>query len=208
MPVEERARELADLLTKAQRGDQNALNLLCKELEKQVRGYFWVKFRDNDLVDDLAQETYLRLLKSLSTIREPMKLRSFVAKVAVHVTQDYFRGKYREKEEELEPHLLTVPASKGELGRGSGPAALDDQAVQKVDLERALAELSDKARQIILLRAEGHKYEEISAQVGLTVSGVKMQVKRNLEKLKTALLSVTFLAVAATTILRVLNAGG
>ena len=71
-------------------------------------------------------------------------------------------------------------------------------------LERALAELPDKARQIILLRAEGHKYEEISAQVGLTVSGVKMQVKRNLEKLKTALLGVTFLAVATTIIMRAL----
>ncbi len=120
MPVEERTRKLADLLTKAQQGDQDALNLLCKELERHVRGYFWVKFRDNDLVDDLAQETYLRLLRNLTTIREPLKLRSFVAKVALHVTQDYFRGKYREKEEELEPHLLTTPASEGGLGRGSG----------------------------------------------------------------------------------------
>ncbi len=77
--------------------------------------------------------------------------------------------------------------------------------MRKVDLERALAELPDKARQIILLRAEGHKYEEISTQVGLTVSGVKMQVKRNLEKLKSALLTVTFLAATATTILRTLQ---
>jgi RNA polymerase sigma factor (sigma-70 family) len=155
-------------------------------------------------VDDLTQETYLRLLRNLTTIREPMKLRSFVAKVALHVTQDYFREKYREKEEDLEPHLLTTSASEGGLSRGPDQASLDDQAVRKVDLERALAELPDKARQIILLRAEGHKYEEISDQVGLTVSGVKMQVKRNLEKLKTALLGVTFLAVAKTIILRAL----
>jgi RNA polymerase sigma factor (sigma-70 family) len=163
-----------------------------------------MKFRDNDIVDDLSQETYLRLLKNLTTIREPMKLRSFVAKVALHVTQDYFRGKYREKEEELEPHLLTTPASESGLGHGSRETGHDNQTVRKVDLERAMAELPDKARQIILMRAEGHKYEEISAQVGLTVSGVKMQAKRNLEKLKTALLGVTFLTVAATIILRAL----
>jgi RNA polymerase sigma-70 factor (ECF subfamily) len=200
--TEERPKKLADLLRKAQQGDENALNLLCRELERHIRGYFWAKFRDNDIVDDLAQETYLRLLRNLTTIREPMKLISFVTKVALHVTQDYFREKYRAKEEELEPHLLTTPASGGELGSGSAQAELDDQAVRQVDLERALAELPDKARQIILLRAEGHKYEEISVQVGLTVSGVKMQVKRNLEKLKTALLGVTFLAVATTLIMR------
>jgi RNA polymerase sigma-70 factor (ECF subfamily) len=202
--TDERSKKLADLLRKAQQGDENALNLLCRELEGNIRGYFWTKFRDNDIVDDLSQETFIRLLRNLTTIREPMKLRSFVAKVALHVTQDYFREKYRAKEEELEPHLFTTSASEGGFDRGSGQAETDDQAVLNVDLERALAELPDKARQIIVLRAEGHKYEEISAQVGLTVSGVKMQVKRNLEKLKTALLGVTFLAVATTIIMRAL----
>jgi len=204
MADEERPKKLADLLRKAQQGDQDALEVLCKELERPVRGFFWQKFRDNDIVDDLSQETYIRLLRNLTTIREPMKLRSFVTKVSIHVTQDYFRGKYREKEEELEPHVRTIPISEGVLGRESRQVALDDQTVLKVDLERALSELSDRARQIILLRAEGHKYEEISAQVGMTVSGVKMQVKRNLEKLKTALLSVTFLALAATIVMRAL----
>jgi len=36
------------------------LQQLCKELEGYVHGFFWKKFRDNVIVDDLCQETFIR----------------------------------------------------------------------------------------------------------------------------------------------------
>ncbi len=53
-------KDLARLLRKAQAGDKFALQQLCKELEGYVRGFFWKKFRDNVIVDDLCQETFIR----------------------------------------------------------------------------------------------------------------------------------------------------
>ena len=51
------------------------------------------------------------------------------------------------------------------------------------------------------MRADGYKYEEISAQTDLSVSGVKMQVKRNLDKLR-SVLNVTISSLLATVVVR------
>ena len=104
-----------------------------------------------------------------------MSLRSFIIKVAIHVTQDYFRKKYRHPEEELEAESVM-----------SGDEDPAEAILRRMDLRKALDQLPEQSRRILLTRADGHKYEEISAQTDMSVSGVKMQVKRNLVKLRSA----------------------
>ena len=183
------ARRLAELLGKATAGDEVALNALCRELEPAVQKYFWHKFQNHDVVEELRQETFVRFLKNLPNVRDRMSLRSFIVKIAIHVTQDYFRKKYRHPEEELEPEGVTS---------GEDPA---EAITQRVDLEKALAELPEQSRRILLMRADGYKYEEISAETKISVSGVKMQVKRNLAKLR-SVLDVTISVAAATVVLK------
>ena len=141
------------------------------------------------VVDELCQETFLRFLKNLRNVRERMSLRGFIVKIAIHVTQDYFRKKYRRPEEEL-------------IGDRVSPAADPAEAVlRRVDLQKALEGLPEKSRRILLMRADGYKYEEISAETKMSVSSVKMQVKRNLAKLRSAL-DVTISTLAATVVLK------
>ena len=174
----ERDQVLAELAAAARSGDKDALESLCKELQSCVRGFFWNKFQDDELVDELTQETYLRMLKSFGNLRDPSRVRAFVTKVAFHVSQDHLRRKYRVREESLD--ALLESGSK----RIQGYAPDADRVLNQVDLEKALSELSYKARQILLLKVDGFKYEEISSQLGLSVSGVKMQVKRSLERIR------------------------
>lgn len=164
---------LAGLLVRAQSGDADALERLCSELDGYMRGFFARKFDDPGTVDDLVQETHLRFLKSIAAVREPARLRGFVAKVAVHVMQDHLRARYRRREEAL--------------SEGSALVAEDDapdSAVEQADLERAMARLSEKSRHVLALKSEGFKYEEIAEQLELSVSAVKMQVKRSVEQLR------------------------
>jgi RNA polymerase sigma-70 factor (ECF subfamily) len=189
MAEDRTARRLAELLGRASAGDDAALNALCRELEPPVQKYFWSKFQNADVVDELCQETFVRFLKNLPNVRDRMSLRSFIVKIAVHVTQDHFRKKYRHPEEALEAETV---ASDGD------PAEL---ILRRVDLEKALAELPAQSRRILLMRADGYKYEEISAETQMSVSGVKMQVKRNLAKLRSTL-DVTISVLAATVVLK------
>lgn len=183
------ARRLAELFKKASAGDDTALNSLCRELEPPIQKYFWHRFNNPDIVDELCQETFVRFLKNLPNIRDRMSLRSFIIKVAIHVTQDYFRKKYRHPEEELEAEGVTS---------GEDPA----EAIQhRMDLRKALDQLPERSRRILLMRADGYKYEEISAETDLSVSGVKMQVKRNLAKLR-SVLDVTISLLATTLVVK------
>ncbi len=197
-------KNLARLLKEAQAGNSSSLHSLCKELEDYIRGYFQQQFKNNTIVDDLCQETYLRLLRNLLQIRDDMKLKSFVAKVALHVTQDHFRQKYRTKEENLEISYQNEEESDTRLKLGVQSEITDSQSdsiINKIDLQRALDRIPEKSRKILVMKSQGYRYEEISAEVGLTVSGVKMQIKRGLEQLRSVLLNVTFLLVNATLII-------
>jgi RNA polymerase sigma-70 factor (ECF subfamily) len=183
------ARRLAELLGRVSAGDESALNALCKELEPPVQKYFWSKFHNPDVVDELCQETFVRFLRNLPNVRERMSLRGFIVKIAIHVTQDYFRKKYRRPEEELAVERLHS---------SEDPA---ESILRRVDLEKALRKLPDQSRRILLMRADGYKYEEISAKTHMSVSSVKMQVKRNLAKLRSAL-DVTISACLTTVVVK------
>lgn len=180
--------ELARLLKKAQAGDKTSLHLLCKELEKYIRDYFWHKFQDANIVDDLSQETYIRFLDSLTNIRENTKLISYVTKVAFHVTQNYFRDKYSKQEEQLETHYNNEQDKReGQIKSENADGNNGDIILDKIDLQEALKQLPEKSRSIITMRSSGYTFKEIAQEHGLTVSGVKMHFKRSLEQLKYSL---------------------
>ena len=183
------ARLLAELLTKASAGDDVALNTLCGELGPPIRKYFWRRFQNPDVVEELCQETFIRFLKNFSNIRERMSLRGFIIKIAIHVSQDYLRKKYRHPEESLEVDEVTSVEDPAEV------------ILRRLDLQKALEKLPEQSRCILLMRADGYKYEEISAETDMSVSGVKMQVKRNLAKLRSAL-DVTLSTFSATLLLK------
>ncbi len=193
--AELKQKNLAELLQKAQAGDSTALQALCKALEGFIRGYFRQRFQDNSLIDDLCQETYIRLLKNLPQVREEMKLTGFVAKVAFYVMQDHFRQKYRRQEEALETDYERTQTAK--LKAEIVDANQDEQILDKLDLDEALQQLSEKSRNILMLKSRGYNYEEIAADVGISVSGVKMQVKRSMEQLRAVLFAIVLLMVCS-----------
>ncbi len=131
-----------------------------------------------------------------------MKLTGFVAKVAFHVTQDHFRQKYRQREESLETDYEEQPESK--LKAAIVDLHPDERILNKLDLDEALGQLPEKSRAIIMMKSRGYNYEEISSEMDLSVSGVKMQVKRSMEQLRAALFTVTFLLICATILMGVI----
>jgi len=166
-----------NLLLKAQDGDKNAFEALCKNSEQFLRSYFSFRFKDKNIVDDLCQETYMRLLKSYKNIEEPLKYKEFVLKTAFYVVHDFFRRKFRPNniknypdnwQESLAPIVQENP---------------DEQHAHLMDLKKAMGKLPEKSQYILQLQSEGYMYKEIAAKLGVSQSAIKMQIKRSLEKL-------------------------
>lgn len=188
---------LINLLIKAQSGDKNSLEKLCKFSEEFIRNYFVYKFKDSNVVNDLCQETYSRLMNSYLNIREPIKYKNFVLKTAFFVVQDFLRKKIKinnktDSIDELDEYKLSIYNINENF---------DEQVISEIDLKNALKKLPPKSQLILKMHSEGYKYHEIAEKLGLTESAIKMQVKRSLKKLSELLFIVTIIFHTTTVFL-------
>ncbi len=162
------------LVGRAQAGEGAARETLLARLEPLLRAYFIRRIGPRTEVDDLVQNTLLRVYNGLADLKDTRRLKSFSMKAALFELQDFYRGRYSTKEYLYDPERPPEPAGGTTLG-------------QRVDVEKALAALSPKARRIIELREYGYRYEEIAGMIGSTEAAIKMQVKRAFEKMREAL---------------------
>ena len=170
-----------DRVREAQNGDEQARNGLLRRLEPILRGYFIKRIGAETDVDDLVQNTLVRIHESFDDLKKPGSLKSFAMKAALFELQDYYRGRYDMKESLRDPDLP--------LGRSTEP---EDRSAH-VDVEKALEALTPKARRIMELREYGYLYREIAQMLDTTEAAVKMQVKRAFETMKEALSALLIL---------------
>lgn len=156
----------------ARTGDERAVDAVLTYVQPILRAFFISRTGQGAHVDDLVQNTLLRLHRGLKDLQEAASLKSFTMKAAVFELQDYYRGRYSIKEQLFEPGSMP-----------EGEADEPSQAVE-LDVDRLLSQLTPKARRILELRAYGFRYEEIARMIDSTEAAVKMQVKRALDKLK------------------------
>lgn len=175
--------ELTKLVVNAQAGDEKSEATLLRRLEPMFRGFFIKRIGKRPAVDDLVQNTLVRVHRSLVDLKHPDRLKGFAMKAALFELQDYYRGRYSGKEDLFDAQLPPDHA-----GQSTNMSAA-------VDVQRALATLSPKAREIIELREYGYRYEEIASMIGTTEAAIKMQVKRAFDKLRgfLAVLLIAFL---------------
>lgn len=169
------------LVEQARAGDERARTRVLTTLEPLLRAYFVKRIGPRPDVDDLVQNTLLRIHHGLSDLKDAGRLKAFAMKAALFELQDLYRGRYGPKERLYDPDAPPEP--------GTGPIP-DGLAL---DLERALARLTPRARRIIELRQYGYRYEEIARMIGSTEAAIKMQVKRAFARMRDALVSLAAL---------------
>ena len=167
----------SSLVDQAQQGNQEAREHLLKALEPILRAFFVKRVGAKSEVDDLIQNTLLRVHRGLSDLKDLNSLRSFAMKAALFELQDLYRGRYSAKEALYDPDRSLEQAD-------------ESTTTVHIDLERALSSLSPKARRIVELREYGYRYEEIANIIGSTEAAIKMQVKRAFEKMREMLLGM------------------
>lgn len=174
------------LVKKAQQGDAASREHLMKALDPLLRAFFIKRIGFKSEVDDLVQNTLMRVHKGLEDLKDQSSLKAFAMKAALFELQDLYRGRYSAKESLYDPdHAPKLDAD-------------EMPTPTQMDLEKALAALSPRARRIIELREYGYRYEEIANIVGSTEAAIKMQVKRAFEKMRELLISLLVIMLAAS----------
>ena len=138
-------------------GDESALSSLIERHQSKIYGFIYSKINDRDLSDDIFQDTFIKVIKTLKTksYNEEGKFLPWVMRIAHNLVVDYFRKAkkmpfLRETEEFSIFNYMT------ENSQTIENQMILDQV--EVDLTRLLNELPDDQKEVILMRM----YQDLS----------------------------------------------
>ena len=163
------------VLARAKAGNEAALETLYRHFEAPVYTLARRLTRTPHDAEDVLQETFLEVLRSIGRFRGDGSFAGWIRKVTASKALMRLRTqRSRVPEEELSEELADAIAA--DRNHGVAPIAI---APERLDLEAALARLPNTARAVIWLHdVEGYSHDEIAAMVGKTASFSKSQLAR------------------------------
>ncbi len=159
--------EDALLVRRCLRGDAVSIQLLVERFQSDVLGLCIRLLRHRHDAEDVTQEVFLRVFRSLKRWDRSRPLKPWIMTIAVNRCRTWMAQ--RAKRPELVEYLQDTAA---------GPPA-DDAAELTREIEAALAELRDDYRLVFtLFHEQGLAYEEIADAVDKPVGTVKTWLHR------------------------------
>jgi len=153
------------LVARAKAGELEALELLYRAFETPVYNLARRILRRPEEAEDVVQETFLEIVRSIRGYRGEGQLWAWVRRIAASKALMRIRRERVRAEEEFDETLTGSTAPVG--------------VPLQIDLERALDQLSETARAVVWLHdVEGYTHEEIAEMTGKTVSFSKSQLAR------------------------------
>jgi len=140
----------------------------------------------HDDAEDLTQEIFLKVFRSLEKFNRDADFSTWLSSVARNYCIDHYRASKREKEVLVEDLVAfdLAPASAG----SSPHRALEDRD-RRSFLRRGLEALPEKLREAVVLRdLQGLSYQEMADRLGLPEGTVKSRINRGREELSRLLL--------------------
>jgi RNA polymerase sigma factor (sigma-70 family) len=175
-----------ELINSCKTGDEGAWHRLYKEFYAKVRHTItfplW-RFSATE-IEDLTQESFLEILRSLNSFRGDSSLGTFIVRITKNVCISYLRKKnalkrpkYVHPEPEMQHYLL--PASNDDYDA----ALIHNEELEYLKI--SLTQISNDCQTIIKLRYfEEKSYEELVAIMKLPLGTISSRLKRCLLKLK------------------------
>ena len=149
---------------------------LFEELRSPLLRYLVSLGLSADEAQDVVQDAFLSLHRSLAAGGSPENVRAWLFRVAHNSARNRQRSYHRRFGGPLENAAFQLPD-------GSTPERAVLKKEQYRKLGAAIRSLSDIERECLLLRAEGLRYREIGEVLGLATSTVGSIVDRAVKKL-------------------------
>ena len=163
----------AQLVDRLRRGDPRAFEELVIAYQHRVFGVALRMLGSRAEAEEAAQEVFLRAHRAVADFRGDAKLSTWLYAIASRLCMNRLTSGERRLLREGEETLARIPS-----GHAS-PADELERSERDAALHRAIAELSDERRMVVVLRdLEGLSYEEIASALGLPVATAKVKVHR------------------------------
>lgn len=180
----------------AREGHEAAFRELVRRYERPVFSLVYRIVRDRALAEDIAQETFIKVLNGIRSYRPEFKFSSWIFKIANNAAIDQLR---RRTLDTLSLDGSPTATSADEMGAtalqigAGGESPLEEVAARELGeaIEHAIGRLRPEYRACIMLRhVEGYSYEEIAETLDLPLGTVKTYIHRARNELRTYLTDV------------------
>jgi RNA polymerase sigma factor (sigma-70 family) len=162
-------------LAAAARGDQTAFTSIVLAHHEDLRRICVVVVGDAAIADDAVEAAWAIAWRKLHTVRDPARLRPWLASIAVNEARQLVRSRRRRAIVELRVDSVPEPAG------GQDPGA----TVARLDLRAALARLGPDDRALLAMRyVAGFDSNEIGHATGRSASGTRARLARLLGRLE------------------------
>jgi RNA polymerase sigma-70 factor (ECF subfamily) len=174
----------AELVRRAKAGEVRAFEMLVVKYQRRIERLIGRMVRDSDLVQDIAQETFIRAYRALPQFRGESAFYTWLYRIAVNSAKKALSDFKRdplvlESSRALDSDGEETSRLENELSDGETPEALLASKEIAAAVNSAIAALSEDLRQAITLREiEGLSYEEISEAMNCPIGTVRSRIFR------------------------------
>jgi len=166
-------------------GDQKAFELLVLKYQRRIERLIGRMVRDTDLVEDIAQETFIRAYRALAQFRGEAQFYTWLYRIAVNtakkalvdlkrdptVSESLLRGGGDDEDE--------TSAVENELTSAESPETVLAAKEIAAAVNSAMEALPEELRQAVTLREiEGLSYEEIAEVMNCPIGTVRSRIFR------------------------------
>ena len=178
------------LVKASQAGDHAAFEQLIKRYERQIANLIYLTMGNGDSVDDLSQEVFIRVYRSLKNFKFDASVFSWMYRIAMNLCIDEIRKRKIRKVLSLD--FLTEDAI--EAARKHKDYLLPSDALMEDEkngmVRKAIQQLTQEHREVIILREyQDYSYTEIAETLGITIEAVKSRIFRARKELRVKLKS-------------------
>lgn len=173
------------LVERAAAGDKAAFEMLVVKYQRRIERLVGRMVRDSDLVQDIAQDTFIRAYRALPQFRGDSAFYTWLYRIAVNTAKKALI--------ELKRDPVVIESSIGpsgenddetsrtgrELTDGATPEAVLASKEIATAVNAAIEALSEDLRQAIMLREiDGFSYEEIAELMNCPIGTVRSRIFR------------------------------
>jgi RNA polymerase sigma-70 factor, ECF subfamily len=181
------------LIERVKRGDARAFDMLVVKYQRRIERLIGRMVRDADLVQDIAQESFIRAYRALPQFRGDSAFYTWLYRIAVNTAKKALVEIKRdplvaEADLHLGDEADETSRAENTLTDGETPDAVLASKEIAIAVNSAIEALSEDLRQAVVLREiEGLSYEEIAEVMNCPIGTVRSRIFRAREAIASRL---------------------
>lgn len=168
-----------ELINEIKRGSQAATEVLVKKYYGMVFSYIYRTTGDYHTSYDIAQDVFMKMIKSISNYKYKGKFKNFIMTISVNCCRDYFRSsafKNAKVQQKIKDDYED---------NNSNVWDIFNKDYRRQNVKKAVLMLGFEQREVIILRFyHGLKIKDIAELTDTCKSTVKSRLRQGIDKLR------------------------